>query len=97
VERRIAAGDERAKLVFNALALQVSKEIGSAAVVLKGAVDAVVLTGGLAYSDALCESISAKIAFIAPVLRYPGEDEMQALAEGALRVLRGDESPLEYM
>jgi butyrate kinase len=96
VEKRIDAGDEKAKLVFEALAFQISKEIGAAAVVLKGAVDAVVLTGGLAYSDRLCERISKRISFIAPVLRYPGEDEMRALAEGALRVLRGEEAPLEY-
>jgi butyrate kinase len=96
VEKRIAAGDEQAALVFEALALQIAKEIGSCAAVLKGAVDAVVLTGGMAFSDRLCELISARVAFIAPVLRYPGEDEMQALADGALRVLRNEELPLEY-
>jgi butyrate kinase len=96
VEKRIKAGDAQAILVFNALALQVSKEIGSCAAVLKGAVDAVVLTGGLAFSDRLCDRISARTSFIAPILRYPGEDEMQALAEGALRVLHGEEAPLEY-
>ncbi|MDR1978405.1 MAG: butyrate kinase [Synergistaceae bacterium] len=96
VERRIAAGDARAALVFEALALQISKEIGSCATVLKGAVDAVVLTGGLAFSDRLCERISARIAFVAPVLRYPGEDEMRALAEGALRALRNEEPPRRY-
>jgi butyrate kinase len=96
VEKRIAAGDQRAELVFEALAYQVSKEIGSAAVVLEGAVDAVILTGGLAHSDKLCRRIEARVDFIAPVLRYPGEDEMQALAEGALRVLEGEERPLEY-
>ena len=96
VERRMAEGDSRATLVFEALAFQIAKEIGGAAAVLKGEVDAVVLTGGLAFSDRLCEYISNRIAFIAPILRYPGEDEMQALAEGALRVLRNEEAPLKY-
>jgi butyrate kinase len=97
VERRIGAGDSHAALVFDALCLQLAKEIGRCAVVLKGQVDAVILTGGLAYSDRLCASLTSRTGFIAPVvLRYPGEDEMQALAEGALRVLRGEEAPMEY-
>ncbi|MDR1874866.1 MAG: butyrate kinase [Synergistaceae bacterium] len=96
VEGRIADGDARATLVFEAMALQIAKEIGSCATVLKGRVDAVVLTGGLAYSDRLCGRITSRTQFIAPVLRYPGEDEMQALAEGALRVLTGLETPREY-
>jgi butyrate kinase len=95
-EKRVAAGDPQAALVFEALALQISKEIGSCAAVLKGAVDAVVLTGGLAFSEGLCERIATRVAFVGPLLRYPGEDEMQALAEGALRVLKNEELPLEY-
>ncbi|GHV44204.1 putative butyrate kinase [Synergistales bacterium] len=96
VEKRVEAGDEKAKLVFNALCFQVAKEIGKCAVVLKGEIDAIVLTGGLAYSDKLCANITSSTDFIAPVLRYPGEDEMQALAEGALRALKGEETPLAY-
>lgn len=96
VEKRVESGEPNAKLVFDALCLQISKEIGSCSAVLKGQVDAIVLTGGLAYSDQLCQSISEKVTFIAPVLRYPGEDEMQALAEGAFRVLQGMETPLKY-
>jgi butyrate kinase len=96
VEKRVAAGDPQATLVFDALCLQVAKEIGRCAVVLKGQVDAIVLTGGLAYSDRLSASLTSRTDFIAPVLRYPGEDEMQALAEGALRVLRNEEPPLNY-
>ena len=96
VEKRIADGDAVATLVFEAMALQVAKEIGRCAAVLKGKVDAVVLTGGLAYSDKLCGRIASMVSFIAPVLCYPGEDEMEALAHGALRVLRGEEAAQEY-
>jgi butyrate kinase len=96
VEKRIAERDAKASLVFEAMTLQIAKEIGRCAVVLKGEVDAVVLTGGLAYSDKLCERVSSRVSFIAPVLRYPGEDEMEALTRGVLRVLRGEESPREY-
>ncbi|MDR2176368.1 MAG: butyrate kinase [Synergistaceae bacterium] len=96
VEKRIEAGDSHAALVFEALCLQCAKEIGRCAAVLKGRVDAIVLTGGLAYSDRLCAFLTSRTEFIAPVLRYPGEDEMRALAEGALRVLRGEEPSLEY-
>ena len=96
VEQRIANGDAHASLVFEAMALQIAKEIGRYATVLKGEVDAILLTGGLACSDKLCEHIVSRVSFIAPVLRYPGENEMEALAHGALRVLRGEESSLEY-
>ena len=78
------------------MSLQISKEIGACATVLKGEVDAVVLTGGLAHSDKLCERIVSRVGFIARILRYPGENEMQALAEGALRILRAEEAFLKY-
>lgn len=96
VERRIAAGDEHAKLIFETMAYQVSKEIGSCAAVLEGRVDAIVVTGGLAYSEKFVTLIRDKVSFIAPVLVYPGEDELRALAEGAFRVLRGEEQAREY-
>ena len=96
VEKRVSSGDAKAVLVFDALCLQIAKEIGACSAVLKGSVDAIVLTGGLAYSDRLCEALTARVGFIARILRYPGEDEMQALAEGALRVLNGEESALDY-
>ncbi len=96
VEKRIVDGDAKATLVFDAMALQIAKEIGSCAAVLKGVVDAIVLTGGLAHSEKLCERIRSCVQFIAPVLRYPGEDEMQALAEGGYRVLQSQEAPLKY-
>jgi len=73
VEARIAAGDAKAALVFEAAALQIAKEIGRCAVVLRGAVDAVVLTGCLAGSDRLRERVTSMVSFIAPVLRYHGE------------------------
>jgi butyrate kinase len=96
VERRIGEGDEQADLVFRAMAYQVAREIGARATVLSGEVDAVVLTGGLAFSDAFVEAVMERVSFIAPVKVYPGEDEMAALAQGALRVLAGEESALEY-
>jgi butyrate kinase len=96
VQKMMEAGNEKAKLVFEALALQVAKEIGSRAAVLKGKVDVIVLTGGLAYSDQLVARISERVSYIADIKVYPGEDEMKALAEGALRVLKGEEEARVY-
>jgi butyrate kinase len=96
VEARIAAGDARARLVYHAMAYQIAKEIGAMATVLQGEVDAIVLTGGLAHSKMLLPWIQERVAWIAPVLIYPGEDEMLALAQGALRVLEGAEEAKEY-
>ncbi len=97
VRSRIDQGDEHARLVYEAMAYQVAKEIGSLAAVLKGKVDAIILTGGLAYDkDFLIERISERVAFIATIVTLPGENEMSALTEGALRVLRGEEQPLVY-
>ena len=97
VEKRILNGDSHAELIFSALCLQIAKEIGSCAAVLKGKVDRILLTGGLAYSDKLCGEISKRVSFIAPIEVFPGEDEMQALAEGALRVLDGKETAQIYV
>ncbi|MGE5574404.1 MAG: butyrate kinase [Bacteroidota bacterium] len=96
VERRIDAGDEHAKLIYEAMAYQVAKEIGAYAAVLSGDVDAIILTGGLAHSRRLVEWIRDRVSFIAPVMVYPGENEMQALAEACLRVLRGEEEARAY-
>ncbi|MHB9146075.1 MAG: butyrate kinase [Symbiobacteriia bacterium] len=96
VEQRIAAGDEQAKLLYEAMAYQVAKEIGRAAAVLRGRLDAIVITGGLARSEGLIASIERRVAFLGRVLVYPGEDELKALAEGALRVLEGEEEAREY-
>lgn len=96
VERRIASGDTHARLVYEAMAYQIAKEIGLMATTLEGDVVAVVLTGGLAHSDLLTGWIERRVGWIAPVLRFPGEEEMLAMAEGALRVLRGEEEAREY-
>jgi butyrate kinase len=96
VEERISKGDERATVVMDAMLYQVAKEIGAMAAVLKGNVDAVVLTGGLANAEYITSRLASYVDFIAPVVVVPGEDEMEALAEGCLRVLRGEEAALEY-
>jgi butyrate kinase len=79
------------------MAYQVSKEIAAGAAVLMGDVDAIVLTGGLAHDQMLVEWISERVSFIAGVMVFPGEFEMAALAEGALRVLRGVEREKIYI
>ena len=96
VKKMIDSGDEMALLVYQAMAYQVAKEIGSCATVLKGEVDAVIITGGLAYDELFTSWIIERVEFIAPILIYPGEAEMTALAEGGLRVLRKEEDAREY-
>jgi butyrate kinase len=96
IERRIADGDRRARLVFDAMIVQIAKEIGAMAAVLDGRVDAVILTGGLARCDYLIASLKKKISFLGEVLVFPGENEMRALALGALRVLSGEETARDY-
>jgi butyrate kinase len=96
VEQRIEKGDQHAKLIYQAMAYQIAKEIGLMATVLKGDVDAIVLTGGLARSEMLVDWIVERVEWIAPMMIYPGEDEMLAMAQGALRVLRGEEEARDY-
>lgn len=96
VDERAAAGDKEAKLIFDAMGYQVAKEIGKCAAVLSGKVDAIILTGGIAYSKNLVSYIKERVEFISQVVVYPGEDEILALAEGGLRVLRGQETAREY-
>lgn len=96
VEKMIEAGNEKAKLVYSAMAYQVAKEIGAASAVLAGKVDAIVLTGGLAYGKGFVKEIADRVNWIAEVIVQPGENELQALAEGALRVLRGEEKAKDY-
>lgn len=96
VERRIHSGDAHALLIYKAMAYQVAKEIGAMTTVLQGNVDAIVITGGVAHSSMLIGWVEERVAWIAPVLVYPGEDEMLALAQGALRALRGEEPVCVY-
>ncbi|MBZ4663465.1 MAG: buk [Caloramator sp.] len=96
VKKMMDEGNKEAELIYKAMAYQVAKEIGSCAAVLKGEVDAIILTGGLAYGEEYVSWIKERISFIAPVVVYPGEDEMLALAEGGLRVLKGEEAAKEY-
>lgn len=91
VERRIDAGDATAAAVYEAMAYQIAKETGAMAAVLQGNVDALLLTGGMAHSQRLVEKLRGYIEWIAAITLYPGEDELQALAEGAFRVLDGEE------
>ena len=96
VTKRANAGDEQAKAAKEAFLYQVSKNIGSMACVLKGKVDQIILTGGIAYGADVCEAIKDRCGFIAPFTVYPGEDELLALAQGGLRVLRGEEEAKQY-
>ena len=84
-------GNEKAKLIQNAMAYQVAKEIGALSAVLKGQVDAILLTGGIAHNTVVVDYIKAMVAHMARVVVYPGEDEMKALAENALKVMLGEE------
>ncbi|KDR95438.1 butyrate kinase [Peptoclostridium litorale DSM 5388] len=97
VEKRIAEGDEQARLVYEAMAYQVAKGIGELATVVDGQVDAVVITGGIAHSKMMTDWISKRVQFIAPVVVSPGENELEALANGALRVIKGEEEAREYV
>lgn len=91
-------GDPKCQLIIRAMAYQIAKEIAGMAVTLKGEVDAVSLTGGAVNSRVLVDLIKERISFLANgnILLFPGEDELKALAEGALRVLRGEEEALVY-
>jgi butyrate kinase len=86
----IPAGDKQAALIHEAMAYNVAKAVGAMATVLKGAVDAILLTGGIAHNPLMVQSITGKVSFLAPVVVYPGEDEMGALARNGLAALRGE-------
>lgn len=92
VESLALGGDEKAKLIYDAMALNVAKNIGKIAPGVCGEVDVIILTGGIAYSQYFTDAVARRVRFIAPVIVLAGEDEMAALANGALRVLRGEES-----
>ena len=97
IETRALSGDEQALHIRNAMGYQIAKEIGAMAAVLEGRVDAILLTGGIAYNERFMDYIKGFIGFIAPVHIYPGEDEMSALAASAVRILKGVEKPKEYL
>ena len=97
VLKLMEAGDKNAELYFNAFIYQVSKAIGEMSAVLKGKVDRIILTGGIAYSEKVAEEIRKRIGWISEITVYPGEDELLALAQGALRVLNGEEEVKEYI
>ncbi|MBQ9443609.1 MAG: butyrate kinase [Lachnospiraceae bacterium] len=91
-----AETDDNARLIVDAFIYQIAKDIGSRAAVLKGKVDAIILTGGIAYGKTVTDAIAKYVDWIAPVVVYPGEDELLALAQGGLRVLNGEEEAKDY-
>jgi butyrate kinase len=93
---RAEGGDAQARLVLEAMCYQIAKSVGALAAALEGRVDAILLTGGMAHLAPIVEAVRRRIAWIAPVHVFPGEDELRALAEGALRVLSGEERALRY-
>jgi len=93
---KMEEGDKECEKIYKAFIYQITKSVGEMAAVLNGKVDQIVLTGGIAYSPTLVPDLKANIAWIAPVTVYPGEDELLALAQGAIRVLNGEEEAKVY-
>ncbi|PKM96256.1 MAG: butyrate kinase [Firmicutes bacterium HGW-Firmicutes-1] len=91
-----AEGDQKAQLIQNAMAYGIAQEIGKCATVFSGKVEAILLTGGIAYNESIINAIKERVSFIAPVFVYPGEDELLALTQGGLRVLNGEEAVKLY-
>ena len=91
VVKKIEAGDEYASLIYKAMAYQVAKDIGASAAVLHGQVDQIIITGGIAYDQMFTGWVEEMVSFITGVKVYPGEDELEALAEGGLRIFHGEE------
>ncbi len=96
VEKKMEAGDKKAEEVFEAMAYQTAKEVGAMYAVLKGDVEAILVTGGIAHSKWFVNKIEERVGKFAPLHTYPGEDEMWALASNGLRVLRGETEPKIY-
>lgn len=94
--RRIEAGDKEAELAVDGMIYQIAKEAGACAAVLKGKIDAVVVTGGLAFSDYVVSRLKGYLEFLGPFFVIPGEFEMEALARGAFRIIEGKEEAKEY-
>ncbi len=97
VEERILNGDEYAKMIYEGMVYQVAKEVGAMATVLKGKIDGIFVTGGLAHSKMLINWLEKRINFIAPIYIYPGEDELKALAEATIAVLNNEQPLLTYV
>lgn len=96
VNKMVDEGNKDAEAYRAAFLLQVAKDIGSMACVLEGKVDQIIITGGIAYNAVVTDDLKKKAGFIAPVTVYPGEDELLALTQGALRVMNGEEKAMEY-
>jgi len=96
IEQMIRDGDRHADLIFQAQAYQIAKAIGLLSIVLKGDCDAIILTGGVANSKMLTDRVTDYVKFIAPVCVMPGENEMEALALGGMRILQGEENARIY-
>lgn len=96
VDERAQQGDKEADRIFQAMAYQVAKEIGALSTVFSGTLDGIILTGGLAYNERLTSLIKDRIEFIARVFIYPGEGEIEALRDAALRVIRGEDKAQSY-
>lgn len=96
VSERYKQGEPEVREIVQAMAYQIAKETGALSTVVAGKIDAILITGGMAFNEFFTDLISDRVKFIAPVHLYPGEDEMQALAEGVVRVLRGEEPEMTY-
>lgn len=96
VEKMVQDGNKEAAEIREAFILQVAKDIGSMACVLNGKVDQIIMTGGIAYDKVVTDGLTQRAGFIAPITVYPGEDELLALAQGAIRVMNGEEKAMEY-
>lgn len=96
VEKMVNDGDKKAEEVREAFIMQVAKNIGSMSCVLKGKVDQIIITGGIAYDKVVVSGLKERAGFIAPITVYPGEDELLALTQGALRVMNGEEEAMTY-
>ncbi len=96
VSKKYLAGSTREREIVLAMAYQIAKEAGALATVVAGKVDAILITGGIAYNQYFVDLLKEKLKFIAPIFVYPGEEELQALSEGVLRVLKGEEQELIY-
>jgi len=96
IEEKVVAGDPETLKVYEAFKYQIAKEIGSYCAALKGKVDGIIITGGCAYFKAFVKELEEYVGWMAPVFSYPGENELDALADGAFRVIDGKEVPKEY-